>query len=99
MSDLFKSAGGDSFVFASGFGKDTVSGFRADSGPLHDVLVLDASQVGSFAELQAHHMISAVGKDALITLSPTDSILLKNVAVAQLTADDFKFQDHGLFHA
>lgn len=99
VSDLFKSAGGDSFVFASGFGKDTVSGFRADSGPLHDVLVLDASQVGSFAELQAHHMISAVGKDALITLSPTDSILLKNVAVAQLTADDFKFQDHGLFHA
>jgi hypothetical protein len=99
VSDLFKSAGGDSFVFASGFGKDTVTGFRADSGPLHDVLVLDASQVGSFAELQAHHMISAVGKDALITLSPTDSILLKNVAVAQLTADDFKFQDHGLFHA
>lgn len=99
VTDTFKSAGGDTFVFASGFGKDVVNGFRADAGPGHDVLVLDAAQVGSFADLQAHHMISAIGKDALITLSPTDSILLKNVQVAALSADDFQFRDHGLLHA
>lgn len=99
VSDTLKGAGGDSFVFAAGFGKDIVTNFHAASGPAHDVLVLDKAQVGSFDDLLAHHMISAVGKDALITLSPTDSILLKNVQVALLTADDFAFQDHGLFHA
>ncbi|UMY16014.1 Ig-like domain-containing protein [Methylobacterium organophilum] len=98
VTDLFKSAGGDTFVFAAGFGKDTVTGFQSGAETGHDLLVLDASQAASFADLQARHMITASGSDTLIKLSATDTILLKNVKAASLTADDFHFQDHGLFH-
>jgi Ca2+-binding RTX toxin-like protein len=96
-SDLFKSAGSDTFVFAAGFGQDTVSNFRPGSGSGHDALVIDKSESTSFADLQATHM-TMLGNDTLLTLSSTDSILLKNVKMGLLTADNFQFQDHGFFH-
>ncbi|WP_342165029.1 beta strand repeat-containing protein [Methylobacterium sp. SD21] len=97
-SDLFKSVGSDTFVFAAGFGKDTILNFRPGSASGHDTLVIDRSESSSFADLQASHM-SMSGNDTLITLSSTDSIFLKNVKIGQLSSDDFHFQDHGLFHA
>ncbi|MFG5117285.1 Ig-like domain-containing protein [Methylorubrum sp. POS3] len=99
VTDTLKSFGGDTFVFGQGFGKDVVVGFRAGSSAGHDVLVLDTAQAASFQDMQAHHMITASGRDTLITLSSTDTILLKNLAPSALTADDVQFQDHGLFHA
>ncbi|WP_336489405.1 beta strand repeat-containing protein [Methylobacterium nigriterrae] len=95
--DLFKSAGGDTLVFAAGFGKDVISGFHAGSAAGHDVLWLDASEVADFASLQSH--MTASGSDTLLSLSATDTILLKGIALSSLTADDFLFRDHGLLHA
>ncbi|MCJ2131308.1 beta strand repeat-containing protein [Methylobacterium sp. E-045] len=98
VADTFKGFGADTFVFASGFGKDVVNGFHAGSGTGHDVLLLDSSEATSFADLQARHAISASGHDTLITLSATDTILIKNVLPTALNADNVHIQDHGLFH-
>ncbi|MGU3360263.1 hypothetical protein ACLBWX_08015, partial [Methylobacterium sp. M6A4_1b] len=95
-SDTLKSAGGDTFVFASGFGQDTVTGFHAGSGSGHDILRLDRAQVSSFAALQDH--MTDAGADTLLTLSAHDTILLKGVEKALLTAENVHIQDHGLLH-
>jgi hypothetical protein len=95
--DSFKSFGGDTFVFATGFGKDSITGFHAGSASGHDTLLLDTTEVSSFAEVQSH--LTSAGTDTLLTLSATDTILLKNVQLSALTSENFYFQDHGLFHA
>ncbi|WP_342167341.1 Ig-like domain-containing protein [Methylobacterium sp. SD21] len=95
--DQFKSVGGDTFVFAAGFGKDTVSGFHAGSAPGFDRLVIDQAQATDFTDLKALHM-SMSGGDTVLTLSNTDTITLKGVKMDLLTETNFHFNDHGLFH-
>ncbi|MGU3361682.1 right-handed parallel beta-helix repeat-containing protein, partial [Methylobacterium sp. M6A4_1b] len=97
VADTFKSFGGNTFVFAAGFGKDVIEGFHAGSGRGHDTLWLDKSEIADFASLKSH--MSASGSDTLISLSTTDTILLKNILPAALTEVDFAFKDHGLLHA
>ncbi|KQP42286.1 hypothetical protein ASF49_00010 [Methylobacterium sp. Leaf104] len=97
VADTFKSFGSNTFVFAAGFGKDVIEGFHAGSGRGHDTLWLDKSEIADFASLKSH--ISASGSDTLISLSATDTILLKNILPASLTEVDFAFEDHGLLHA
>ncbi|KQP38311.1 hypothetical protein ASF49_04690 [Methylobacterium sp. Leaf104] len=97
VSDILKSAGGDTFVFASGFGQDTITGFHAGAGSGHDILRLDKAQVSSFAALQDH--MTDAGADTLLTLGAHDTILLKGVEKALLTAENVHIQDHGLLHA
>jgi Ca2+-binding RTX toxin-like protein len=70
--------GADTFVFAAGDQHDTITDFKAggDADVLH---------IYGYASAQS---VTQTGADTLITLSATDSILLKNVAVASLTGAD-----------
>ncbi|MBC6981702.1 hypothetical protein [Caulobacter sp. 17J80-11] len=74
-------AGDDRFVFASGGGHDVVLDFAA-GGPE------DALQVYGYA---AYQSLVQEGADVRVLFSATDSVLLKNVQAAALTAADFVF--------
>ncbi len=77
-------SGDDTFIFRSGFGHDTVSDFTAG----HDVLDFgDGIFVDAAAALAA---ATASGSDTLITIDASTSILLQNVALANLHVDDFR---------
>lgn len=78
----------DTFVFARGSGKDMVTDFAA-KGKAHDLLDLSSfAAITGFADLKAHHM-TQVGSDVLIEASGSDTILLKNVHLADLDKGDF----------
>ncbi|MGU3361946.1 hypothetical protein ACLBWX_16585 [Methylobacterium sp. M6A4_1b] len=94
--DSFKNFGSNTFVFATGFGNDSITRFHAGSASGHDTLLLDIADVSSFAGVQSH--LTSAGADTLLALSATDTILLKNVQLAALTSENFYFQDHGLLH-
>jgi Ca2+-binding RTX toxin-like protein len=85
---LTGNAGADHFNFADGFGQDVITDFAA-TGTAHDVIQFSAADFASFTDLQAH--MAQVGADVVITFDPTDSLVLKNVALGSLTADDFVF--------
>ncbi len=84
-------AGDDVFVFQDNGGTDVVIDFENDPGG-QDVLDVSAFD---FANLAAVQVVAAAtgpgGDDLLITLDADDSILLEDVALADLTADDFLF--------
>ena len=85
---LFGGSGADVFAFHAGFGRETVSAFTA-SGARHDTLQFDHSVFADFA-----HLLGAtkqVGSDLLITLDPADSLLLKNVSLANFSASNARF--------
>ncbi|OLP54490.1 hypothetical protein BJF92_03525 [Rhizobium rhizosphaerae] len=83
-------AGIDTFFFATGDGRDTITDFKA-TGREHDVLDLKGlASITSFSDLVANHM-TQTGKDVLIDGLEGDSILLKNVKLAQLDKSDFHF--------
>lgn len=81
-------AGADTFVFHAGFGLETVNAFTT-SGANADVLQFDSSVFADWA-----HVLGATaqqGSDLTITLDPGDVITLKNVSLANFTAQDVKF--------
>lgn len=82
-------AGHDAFVFRGNFGRDRITDFGAQSGPGHDVIVIDGDIATSFAEVMSH--ASVVGADVLITFDITASIRLTGVTLAGLSQDDFRF--------
>ncbi|AWB23647.1 hypothetical protein DA075_24420 [Methylobacterium currus] len=86
-ADTFKGLGGDTFVFHKDFGVDQILGFHSGSGMGHDVIQIDKSM----AVDKAHLSITSVGVDTLIHVTDVDSILLKSVAAASLTKDNFLF--------
>ncbi|WP_336965001.1 cellulase family glycosylhydrolase [Sphingobium aquiterrae] len=89
--DLLTGGGAsDLFIHASGDGADIVTDFTA-TGAEADVIQLGHYAVGSFAQLSSH--ISQQGADTLIQLGDGDSIMLRNVGAATLTADNFRFVD------
>jgi hypothetical protein len=78
----------DVFTFNHGFGHDTISGFEAGPGFI-DVIELKTS---ALADIKAvYGAAKQVGSDVVITVDSGDSITLKNVKVANLTWDDFRF--------
>ncbi|GGE21440.1 hypothetical protein GCM10011390_45960 [Aureimonas endophytica] len=81
--------GSDHFVFGAGFGKDKVIGFEAQ----RDVLVFDEDLASSFASLQSH--VTQTGSGTLISFG-ADTILLKGIAAASLTAENVHFAAHDL---
>ncbi|GGE01156.1 hypothetical protein GCM10011390_20010 [Aureimonas endophytica] len=93
---LVGSKASDTFVFAAQFGKDTVSGFQASTTGGHDIIAIEADLVADYAHLLP--LITQKGADTLITLSPTDTILIKNVAPKALAEADFKFFHHDVLH-
>ncbi|MDH2357455.1 hypothetical protein QCM80_43940 [Bradyrhizobium sp. SSUT112] len=95
VSDLMRgsSAGGDTFVFNTGGGSDTISLFHAGDAYNHDIIqVADQGSVLDFASWASAHLQQAPGShDTVVSLTPTDHITLKGVAMASLTASDFHF--------
>ncbi|MEH2526575.1 MULTISPECIES: calcium-binding protein [unclassified Bradyrhizobium] len=76
-------SGSDTFVFRANLGQDVITDFTVGS----DVL---ATQDGIFADATtALAAATASGNDTLITIDANSSILLKNVALANLHTDDF----------
>ena len=80
--------GTDSFVFDKAFGKDTITGFVA-AGAGHDTIDFSTAAFGSFAAVKSHMVQS--GANVVITLDAADTITLKGVTLASLSAADFSF--------
>lgn len=89
--DTLTGAGGvDHFVFNAGFGKNTVTDFRASTTTVKgDVLVFDHALFGSFASVMSH--AQQVGGDVLISFDAANSVLLRGVTLGSLHAGDFLF--------
>ena len=84
-NDLFSSAG--STTIAYDHGNDQINNFRAGTASNHDTIQIAQSLVADYAHLQ----LEQVGSDAVIHISSTDSILLKNVNVNNLDHSNFLF--------
>ncbi|MEP2532956.1 hypothetical protein [Shimia sp.] len=86
-------AGLDRFVFASGFGNDTIFGFEAADG--EKINLTDVAAITGFADLQANHLEDAGGVARIV--AGANSILLDGVAFADVgvgfaySVDDFIF--------
>ncbi|WP_041797936.1 ExeM/NucH family extracellular endonuclease [Rhodopseudomonas palustris] len=81
-------SGADVFVFAAGFGKDTVTDF-ATTGSSADLLQFSSDMFADFADVMAH--TAQVGSSVVVTLDADTSITLANVQMTSLAADDFRF--------
>jgi Ca2+-binding RTX toxin-like protein len=78
-------AGNDTFVFAAGFGNDTITDFSPGSG----VLQFDAHVFADFQHVLASS--TQIGTDVVITFDANDTVTLKNVTLSALHAGDFLF--------
>jgi VCBS repeat-containing protein len=81
-------AGDDSFVFNAGFGHDTISAF-GDSLSNQDVIDFSTAIFVNFAAV--HAASHQVGADVHIDVDASNNIVLANVSLASLGADDFRF--------
>ena len=85
--------GNDVFRFDAQDGaltRDTITDFAA-LGFGHDVLEISSALATSFDDLVANHAFAQVGLNTLVTLAANEQVLLMNVNMANLTADDFHF--------
>jgi hypothetical protein len=83
-------AGADQFVFRTNTGNDTITDFTPgqDHIDLRAFSTVDTSTIGTW--LSIHAVASPTNAaDTLLTLGGDDSITLKNVLVANLSANDF----------
>lgn len=81
-------SGHDVFVFAAGFGKDTVADFRT-TGSSSDILEFS---VDVFADFEAAmEAADQVGADTVFTVDAQTSLTLKGVQLSTLQNDDFRF--------
>ncbi len=81
--------GNDSFVFSTGFGKDTITDFTAGLGVTDELHLALGTAFDTYAEVMA--VATQVGANTVFTFSPTDTITLTNVLKATLVIDDFNF--------
>ncbi len=84
--------GEKAFVFTEHPGQAIVSSF-AVSGDAHDTLSLPSSEFASLAAVL--HNTHNVGGDAVIAMTPTDSITIQGVTKAQLRTHPGDFSLHG----
>ena len=81
---------GDVFVFADGFGTDTITDFDAnDDFEKLDIKNLSAVTFSDFTSFASSHL-STTGGDVLF-IAGADSITLKNVVITDLDSGDFIF--------
>ncbi|MBH5402629.1 RHS repeat protein [Bradyrhizobium sp. CNPSo 4010] len=85
-NDVF-SAAPSSTTIAYDHGQDQILNFQAGDGTTHDVVQISKLLAADYSHLQ----MTQSGTNALITFSDSDSILLKNVYVSNLTSHDFVF--------
>jgi hypothetical protein len=79
-------AGHDTFVFKTGYGKDTVTDF--ENGKDHFDLKSWAA-IDDFADLKAHHL--TVSGNNIIVHAGSDSLTIKDVTMGELSSGDFMF--------
>ncbi|MCQ0990429.1 beta-propeller fold lactonase family protein, partial [Jiella marina] len=77
---------GDTFVFANGFGRDTITDFDA-LGNSERIDLSAVTAITDFADLSANHL-TQVGANAVIT-DGTNTLTLSNVDIGDLDANDF----------
>ena len=93
-------SGSTTFLFRRGFGQDEITNFnfadavKSITGVEHDVLSLPQSVFHNAAQVM-RHTTSALDGDAVIHLSPTDSIKLDGVTRADLLTHPDVFRFHG----
>jgi Ca2+-binding RTX toxin-like protein len=80
-------SGDDRFVFASGFGADTISDFTAGSGS-DDTLDFTSYGYTTYSEVLSNISIADVGGNAVLTIG-SDSLTLTGVTSSSLNVDDF----------
>jgi Ca2+-binding RTX toxin-like protein len=78
----------DVFAFLLGFGRDVINDFQA-TGAAHDVIEFSRSVFADFNAVQARSVQS--GANVAITYDASNTILLQNVALANLDSSDFFF--------
>jgi serralysin len=81
-------AGNDTFVFAAGFGKDTILDFVGGTST-GDVLAFTNEVFADFGNVLLASR--QVGGDTVITIDPFNSITLKSVLLSNLDGNDFIF--------
>jgi Ca2+-binding RTX toxin-like protein len=79
-------SGNDSFVFAPGFGRDTITDF---AGGQEDVITFDSDVFVDFETVISH--AAQVGSDVVITFDESNSLTLSGVQLSTLHIDDFRF--------
>lgn len=82
--------GADRFVFAPGFGHDTVTDFTP-RGSGHDYLVFDRALFSTASSVLAHTDNLGVGGYARIVLDANNDITLSGIHKADLVSGDFLF--------
>jgi Ca2+-binding RTX toxin-like protein len=82
---LFGGKGADTFQFTGAFGNDTVLDFQHGQ----DVIEFEKTAFSDFADLIAH--TTDDGHGTVTITHGSDSVVLKNVSAATLTANDFHF--------
>ena len=80
-------SGDDRFVFASGFGADTISDFTAGSGS-DDTLDFTSYGYTTYSEVLSNISIADVSGNAVLTIG-SDSLTLTGVTSSSLDVDDF----------
>ncbi|ORE91585.1 calcium-binding protein, partial [Aurantimonas sp. 22II-16-19i] len=78
----------DTFVFANGFGKDTITDFDEFNNS-EKIDLAGVTEIIDFADLAANHL-TQVGANAVIT-DGVDTITILNANIADLDANDFIF--------
>jgi Ca2+-binding RTX toxin-like protein len=81
-------SGNDTFVFAAGFGKDTVADFQNTDG-VQDMLQFDKTVFADFSALQSH--MAEVGTSVVITVDSNNTIEIRNMTLSELHAGNFLF--------
>jgi len=82
-------ANADTFLFADGHGDDTISDFDATNNA-ERIDLSGISAINGYTDLVNNHL-TQVGSDVLINTGGGNTILLRNVDLADLDANDFLF--------
>ncbi|KRE16519.1 hypothetical protein ASE63_14955 [Bosea sp. Root381] len=79
-------SGNDVFVFAPGFGRDTITDF---AGGQEDVIEFDRAIFADIDALFSH--AAQVGADVVITVDADNTLTISGIQLNSLHADDFRF--------
>jgi Ca2+-binding RTX toxin-like protein len=85
--------GNDTFLFAAGFGSDTIAGFDANAAGGQDLLDLDSSLGVTAANFASQVVITDLGANTQVTIGANSIMLLgvNGVGANAITVDDFRF--------
>ena len=93
-NDFLNGGGGDDFiVYRPGDGADTVFGLATGAGSEDRISLAAFASIGSLADVLSH--AAQVNTDTVIDLGGGDTLTLRNVVSANLSADDFVFASPG----